>query len=1138
MNFLLNRIPLPFPLPHPDTFEGSWTIDDFFQKDVHTKFIQPERKQIAFTFKINRKENPEFTINITLVQGDVPLKPTFTFEIINLSDETKILKNSEEFTFTSTENEFNFPFSMTYSDLNDLDYINNNTIIINFKIENMDSKTTKFPPITELESSISQQNPLFPLSIPSLQSTSSDIPRSRTTNEFSGLINQGSTCYLNSMVQSLYHIPLFRYLIFQMDPDDIKPSETNIESSQNADAIIHKKKKTLQNLKLLFARMQLKRGTSISTKNLTQAMGITDMDVLEQRDIQEFGHILIDSVGKANNIFKGKYRSYKRLININEKITNDEEYMDISLVVDEDECTDVHKSFEKYVEEEKLDGDNLYETEKYGKQEAEIGVEFLSFPKVLYLHLKRFAYNTKTQSLEKISSRYTFPKQLNLNEFLSSSADKSVDCNYELFGVIVHSGSPSFGHYYIYLRPSIKEEWYKFNDTAVTIETEESAIENNFGGKTSDSEIFNKPYSAYILVYVRVSDIPEVFRDVSDNDIPESVKQDLEKMIQDEIKEENEKSRRAALLIQNSSPSSPVHARPSMMSSLHRYNPQTTFGSKKKRIYTVNTLQLDAENGECWFDYMKGKINVNGNMTIDGLYETLADKLGYSSSAICAWAVSENMELSFVHPDEENNCYQYNDIDGFFVISRKDVGLGGIELTYDPDENLLTFIYFYISDIPDPLRLYEIRAEQRSTKIIDILNSIHYKMYKENASEDDIENKFVCYRLEIDSSNAQDSFYVLQKSQIQNSLGYNSISKECCVLVVSVLYEDPLALIANPNRKRNIQVNNSDDEDYSSTDQNSSIFSFIRSGLNPDDAPDYIMFAQTLSVVGISYFPITNAQIINNDNDDIQNSFSNFENVNEILKESALSIAIPENITGSQFFNFVSLIFQLEVSDDSKLLLWRNNSPHPILLDTDMNLIDSTECQVEEIKKLIFTICESEDEIELFQSCSRVVFDITDKFQQIKERHRICFAPHDMTVGAFVEFIETYYGYNLIPIKIRKSIVDRVIKSDLQIKNLRSTYITLTTIEDKDYDEDQLFFIHERNENFKRISFYSAFLINQLEPIDSVIMKICELLDYNNIKLYRVDPKGNYEELSIVSTFHDAMEGHKNAFFIKSDEDP
>jgi ubiquitin C-terminal hydrolase len=60
---------------------------------------------------------------------------------------------------------------------------------------------------------------------------------------------------------------------------------------------------------------------------------------------------------------------------------------------------DVYASFDKYVEVEKLDGDNKYRAEGHGLQDAEKGVSFDSFPPVLQLQLKRFEYDFQRDTM-------------------------------------------------------------------------------------------------------------------------------------------------------------------------------------------------------------------------------------------------------------------------------------------------------------------------------------------------------------------------------------------------------------------------------------------------------------------------------------------------------------------------------------------------------------------------------------------------------------------------------------------------------------------------------------------------------------------------------------------------------------------
>jgi hypothetical protein len=50
---------------------------------------------------------------------------------------------------------------------------------------------------------------------------------SRKSTGYIGMSNQGATCYLNSLIQSLYHIPFLRKAVFMIPTQtDIKPSES------------------------------------------------------------------------------------------------------------------------------------------------------------------------------------------------------------------------------------------------------------------------------------------------------------------------------------------------------------------------------------------------------------------------------------------------------------------------------------------------------------------------------------------------------------------------------------------------------------------------------------------------------------------------------------------------------------------------------------------------------------------------------------------------------------------------------------------------------------------------------------------------------------------------------------------------
>lgn len=64
----------------------------------------------------------------------------------------------------------------------------------------------------------------------------------------------------------------------------------------------------------------------------------------------------------------------------------------------------LYESFKDYVAVETLDGENKYQAEGYGLQDAKKGIIFQSFPPVLHLQLKRFEYDIQRDAMVKVRS--------------------------------------------------------------------------------------------------------------------------------------------------------------------------------------------------------------------------------------------------------------------------------------------------------------------------------------------------------------------------------------------------------------------------------------------------------------------------------------------------------------------------------------------------------------------------------------------------------------------------------------------------------------------------------------------------------------------------------------------------------------
>ncbi|ETK75851.1 hypothetical protein L915_17613 [Phytophthora nicotianae] len=297
-----------------------------------------------------------------------------------------------------------------------------------------------------------------------------------------GLKNQGATCYLNSLLQTLFHLRAFRQVVYA--------TPTAQEDTNDSVSLA---------LQRVFYRLQRQR-KAVSTKELTRSFGWSAIDSFMQHDVQELYRILCDRLEEKmkntpvdsaiQKLFEGKVRSFVQCVNVEFQSSREERFYDLQL--DVKGCKNLMQSFRKYVEEEMLDGDNQYEAEGHGKQDAKKGIEFLTFPPVLNIQLKRFEYDAMRDGMVKVHDRFEFPKTLVLDEFISNDQEKEEESKdpapryiYHLHSVLVHSGDVHGGHYYVFIRPgkhiATSTDWFRFDDDQITRVDEQVAIEGNFG---------------------------------------------------------------------------------------------------------------------------------------------------------------------------------------------------------------------------------------------------------------------------------------------------------------------------------------------------------------------------------------------------------------------------------------------------------------------------------------------------------------------------------------------------------------------------------------------------------------------------------------------------------------------------------
>ncbi|EGV91717.1 Ubiquitin carboxyl-terminal hydrolase 24 [Cricetulus griseus] len=363
---------------------------------------------------------------------------------------------------------------------------------------------------------------------------------SRSSSGFVGLRNGGATCYMNAVFQQLYMQPGLPESLLSVDDDTDNPDDSVFYQVQS-----------------LFGHLMESKLQYYVPENFWKIfkMWNKELYVREQQDAYEFFTSLIDQMDEYlkkmgreqifKNTFQGIYSDQKICKDCPHRYEREEAFMALNLGVTS--CQSLEISLDQFVRGEVLEGSNAYYCEKCKEKRITVKRTCIkSLPSVLVIHLMRFGFDWESGRSIKYDEQIRFPWMLNMEPYTVSGMarqDSSSEVgengrntdqggggsprkkvalteNYELVGVIVHSGQAHAGHYYSFIkdrRGCGKGKWYKFNDTVIEeFDLNDETLEYEcFGGeyrpKVYDqtnpyTDVRRRYWNAYMLFYQRVSD--------------------------------------------------------------------------------------------------------------------------------------------------------------------------------------------------------------------------------------------------------------------------------------------------------------------------------------------------------------------------------------------------------------------------------------------------------------------------------------------------------------------------------------------------------------------------------------------------------------------------------------------------------
>ena len=322
-----------------------------------------------------------------------------------------------------------------------------------------------------------------------------DINKNNTSLvEYKGILNIRNNCFMNSVIQMLFHIDNLR--------DELILSK--FDSNKNC----------LNNLINIFLDLKNSKDAYINPIVFINNYKSKKIDIKQQNDAYEFLFELFENLGNDLN-----YSNHKELIsnyfaiNLNisysllcgHKFSKQENFLTLEL--DIHNCNDLNKALNSFFSLEYMTNNNkIYCSVCLSKFDGHRLSEIITIPKFLIIILKRFIYDTNINERLKNNKYFEFPLYIDLRKYINSKEKTKIntETDYNLKEVIIHEGTAKHGHYFILIKDSKSQKWIKINDKFIDLFDITNLKNFAFGGY--DNYYKNEIDSnAYMIVYEKIN---------------------------------------------------------------------------------------------------------------------------------------------------------------------------------------------------------------------------------------------------------------------------------------------------------------------------------------------------------------------------------------------------------------------------------------------------------------------------------------------------------------------------------------------------------------------------------------------------------------------------------------------------------